>query len=150
MSVKVFHCAANTCDDKWLKEIKYNQELYKDPKRFIKERKLTKVSLRNHTQDVLCKHVYFIHLGHKLIISSYSWCDYNHSVSLQTDYRMPLWINGMSLLTPDEGNLRAKLGFLGLPNFKQDLQTYKPSELLNFAECLIQAGFELYVSQSLS
>lgn len=131
-----------------LEDIKNAQKIYSNPDLFIQQKNLKlfpimkNASAKDLPWQLSMGSVFFI--GKKSIIESYSWVDYNFSLSPQINIKRPIWINNITThcVDPNEFNLE----FYEWITKKETIVNYdKPSQLEEFAVSLVRAGMKIWV-----
>lgn len=131
-----------------LRKIEETKQLYKNPKLFIKKRNLIPFPTKLHisSKDLPIQlgmgTVYFIHKNS--ILESYSWVDYNYSLSVAVNYHQPAWLNEVHVhnLDPNDFNYDFYCWMKDNPIMRiRD----KPSDLDSFAVNLVNSGCKIWL-----
>jgi hypothetical protein len=128
-------------------EIDEVEKQYEFPKMFVHKKKLRRYKTKiNSDKDLPIElglgTVFFIGLG--TIIESYSWLDYNFSLSVKVSLKKPVWLNKtyihkVSLKDFDED-------FYEWISRHTEINTYdKPSMLEDFAMNLIKSDIQVWL-----
>jgi hypothetical protein len=133
-------------------EINEEEKQYEFPKIFVRQNKLRKHTTRINSVDDLPMElsmgvVFFIGLG--TIIKSYSWVDFNYSLSMKVNVTKPVWrskiyIHKISLKDFDND-------FYKWISKSTDIEVYDtPSVLYDFVMNLIKSGLQVWLPPKFS
>lgn len=130
-------------------EIKQQQDINSDSKKFIKNRKIKLCKFNQSTHKLTESDLpiesllgcIFLIKGSN-ILEFYSWCDYNYSLYLEINKQQPIWIGKVSSINiefKDPENIKYLLD--GFDTF------YIPSTWQYFILQWLQSGFQLYIHE---
>jgi hypothetical protein len=127
-------------------EIDVSKKQYEFPKMFIHKKKLKKYKKINSFKDLPVElglgTVFFIGLG--TIIESYSWIDYNFSLSLTVNATKPVWINKTYIHKVSLADFDKE--FYEWISKRSEITTYDDiSALDDFVMNLITSGLQLWL-----
>jgi len=134
-----------------LKKIEETKMLYKNPKLFIKKRDLVRVQTKKNisAEDLPIQlglgTVYFIHDAS--ILESYSWVDYNYSMSMAMNYHQAAWFNEVHIhsINPNDFDYR----FYSWIKDKNTIRNRdRPSDLDDFAVNLMNSGCQIWLPKA--
>lgn len=128
-------------------EIDEAKKQYEFPKMFVHKKKLRRYKTKINSADDLPMElsmgtVFFIGLG--TIIESYSWVDYNYSLSIKVNITKPMWLNKTYI---HKASLRDfDDDFYEWITKHTEMTTYdKPSTLDDFAMNLIRSDLQVWL-----
>lgn len=134
-----------------LTDIERQKNIYKNPKLFIKYRKLKPCKMfKNSTEadlpcDLFMGSVFFI--GQKTIIESYSWVEHECSLTPMMKYIVPAYLNSIEVHAIsrhefDDSFYNWIIRYVKDSNF---IIRDRPSELEKFAWALVQNGMSVWI-----